>query len=198
MFEPRNVALAVIAGLAILSAVAVPGFLLTTGNASAQVQPSNETTTDTPQGNETSSSTPTITLTPSSGAAGSNVTIAGSGFSPSQTFKFTFDGGYILTGNMVQFATGEFNTTALVPKNATSGDHEVKAAGSSGENSTATFTVGENNTTSGAAGNVTSTGNETSMTSPSGNETSVGPDSNSTSIAPPSVNNTATPIQPES
>lgn len=167
MFKTRYTVLAAIAGLAILSAVAPPGLLMIASNAAAQTPPGNATATTTPSGNETSSGV-TITLTPTSGGAGSNVTIDGKGFSPGQTFGFSFDGKYLLTGNMIQFATGEFSTTALVPKNAISGDHEVKVAGSAGQNATATFAVTE-------SGNATATapsGNETSSsTAPAGNET---------------------------
>jgi hypothetical protein len=167
MFKTRYTVLAAIAGLAILSAVAPPGLLMMiASNAAAQTPPGNATTI-TPSGNETSSTTPsgkgtstaaTITLKPASGGAGSNVTIDGKGFSPGQTFRFSFDGKYLLTGNMIQFATGEFSTTALVPKNATSGDHEVKVAGSAGQNATANFAV-------------VASGNATSMAPPSGNTT---------------------------
>jgi uncharacterized membrane protein len=195
MFETsRHTVLAVLVGLAILSAVAAPGLIVsnaaaqtTQGNETSTIPSGNETSTTTaPAGNETSAGTTTITLTPNSGGAGTNVTIAGTGFSPGQTFRFTFDNGYLLTGNMIQFATGEFNTTALVPDNATSGDHEVTVAGSMGENATATFSVVEgpaNTTSSSSAAAGAPSGNETSIPSP-GNETATTP-GNATSLPPP-------------
>ncbi|AIC14358.1 IPT/TIG domain-containing protein [Nitrososphaera viennensis] len=201
MFETttrrHTTVLAAIVGLAILGTIAAPG--LVAGNAAAQILQGNETTvtppgnetstmslgnetsSTVPPGNETSSSTTaagSITLTPTSGGAGSNVTIDGTGFSAGQTFGFTFDDNYILTGNMIQFATGEFSTTALIPDNATIGDHEVKATGSSGESATATFTVEES-------------GNATSSAVPPGNETLPVPLGNETATTP--GNATSTP-----
>ncbi|AIF82796.1 hypothetical protein NTE_00716 [Candidatus Nitrososphaera evergladensis SR1] len=205
---------AVVVGLAIIAAMAVmPGFVAT-NNAVAQsgnetsTTTGNETSTttnpsttpSTPGNNETSTTGASITLTPASGAPGSNVTIAGTGFLPGQTFKFTFDDGYLLSGNMIQDTFGNFNTTVLVPANTTSGDHQVAVAGSAGENATATFSVGEG-AREGSAGNATSTGNSTTtMTTPSGgNETAVPSETgNSTTIAPPSSGNTTTPLMPES
>lgn len=123
-----------------------------------------------------------ITLKPASGGTGTNVTIDGTGFSPGQTFRFTFDDRYILTGNMIQFATGEFSITALIPANATDGDHEIKAASSAGENATATFTV------QGMGGNSTA-GNTTALQQapPSDNETLPAPPGNETAAMPGNV-----------
>ncbi|HVX03307.1 MAG TPA: hypothetical protein VHA09_09150 [Nitrososphaera sp.] len=182
----RYTVLPVVIALAIMGAMVAPG--LTASSAAAQTPSGNETATTTMGRNETSSipssgnetttalsssstssfpsatanetaSGTSITLKPSSGATGTNVTISGTGFSPGQTFRFTIDDKYILTGNMVQFATGEFSTTALIPANATSGDHDIKAAGSTGENATATFTVEQ-----GGSGNASSNGNTTAAT----------------------------------
>jgi hypothetical protein len=192
----RYTVLAAIAGMAILSMVAGPGLRITNNNiAAAQTPPSGNATMITPPGNATSSSSAkTITLTPTSGSTGSNVTIDGTGFSTGQTFGFTFDGKYIYTNNMTQNTMGGFSIIATIPRNATAGDHEIKAAGSKGENATATFAVQESGDATSSTGNTTSTtpvppSNETSssgnstLTTPAGNATATG---NSTAI--PGVN----------
>jgi hypothetical protein len=191
----RYTVLAAIAGMAILSMVAGPGLMITNNNiAAAQTPPSGNATTVTPPGNATSaSSARMITLTPTSGSTGSNVTIDGTGFSTGQTFGFTFDGKYIYTNNMTQNTMGGFSIIATIPRNATAGDHEIKAAGSKGENATATFAVQESGNATSSTGNATSTapsGNETSTTPvPPGNETS---SSSNSTLTAPAGNATAT------
>jgi hypothetical protein len=174
--ETKYTILAAIAGIAILSAIAIPG--MTAASVAAQAAQGNETSTTPtlPSGNNTAiapgangTSQTSVTLMPTSGTAGSNITIDGMGFSPAQTYTFTFDGGYLLTGNMVQNTTGEFSTTAIVPANATSGDHQVKVTGSTTESATATFTVVQ------GSGNQTATAGNGTLTTPQGNESSISP-----------------------
>src|ERR1044072_8374387 len=143
MIRTKHSVLAALIGLAAISAIASTGLVTTFNVAMAQVTAGNQTNSTTIEtapsaiagnatDNTTNSTAASITLNPTSGSTGTNVTITGTGFSPSQTFNFTFDNGYILTGNMVQFATGEFNTTALIPVNATSGAPAINVSGSQG------------------------------------------------------------------
>lgn len=193
MSESKHVVRGAALGLAILGTIAA-AVLMTGNTAVAQTTPGNATSMLPP--NHETSSGPSITLNPNSGGVGTNVTIAGTGFSTGQTFKFTFENGYMLTGNMIQDTMGRFSTTALIPQNATNGEHEIEVASSGGQNATATFTVGA------SSGNTTSTapsGNMTTSSSagPAGNETSpaAATAGNSTTITP--SGNTTTPAKPE-
>lgn len=205
----RHTTRAIALCLAILGAVAATGLI--TGNAALAQVPTGNETSGTPSGNATSealtgnatSSGQSITVNPNSGGVGTNVTIAGTGFTPGQTFTFTFEKGYMLTGNMIQDTMGRFSTTALIPQNATNGSHEIQVTSSHGQSATATFNVeasAGNATSSASSGNATMTMPSDNATAPSGNATSsTGPTTGNLTVVPPSGNNTppATPIQPQ-
>jgi hypothetical protein len=188
--------------LAILGAVAATG-LITGSAALAQAPPTGNETSGTPSGNATSgaltgnatTSGPSITVNPNSGGVGTNVTIAGTGFTPGQTFTFTFEKGYMLTGNMIQDTMGRFSTTALIPQNATNGSHEIEVKSNQGQTATSTFNVQSSagNATSSSSGNATMTMPPTNATTPAGNATS-GQTTGNLTIVPPSGNTTPSAI----
>ncbi|MEO9363992.1 MAG: hypothetical protein ABI348_08840 [Nitrososphaera sp.] len=170
--------------------VAPSGGIGTSGQAG-----NNETTTSpAPSGSETSSTmippanetslpptlAPLAGVFPSSGAAGSQVNISGSGFTPNQALTFSFDGSSLDAGSMTTDSAGTFSANATVPTDAASGDHEVKVTDGTGASTTTRFTVESAST--GQAGN--QTGNETSTTQ-----------SNMTATVPPG-NETTTPSTP--
>ncbi len=83
-----------------------------------------------------------LTVTPGQGPVSSNVTVSGSGFSPSTAVTLVFDGVTISScssGSLKSTATGTFSCTLRVPS-GTSGT-TVTATGSGGVKETGTFTV---------------------------------------------------------
>ncbi len=94
-----------------------------------------------------------ITLTPTTGFAGDQVTVDGTGFGASKTITITFDG-IAVTTNPTPVATGGsggFSATFLVPA-AAKGTHTIKAEESTTISATATFSVNEKITVSPVSG----------------------------------------------
>ncbi|HEX6561993.1 MAG TPA: hypothetical protein VF016_08215, partial [Nitrososphaera sp.] len=121
---------------------------------------SNETSTIIPPANETSlppKLAPLAGVFPSSGAAGSQVNISGSGFTPNQALTFSFDSSSLDAGSATTDSIGTFSATATIPADAASGDHQVKVTDGTGASTTATFTVAESASSTGQTGNQTST-----------------------------------------
>jgi hypothetical protein len=83
---------------------------------------------------------PTIVLTPTSGPAGTSVSVKGTGFGAREPVAITFDARQV--GSALTDALGRFAATIKVPTNATVGPHRVAATGSrSRRTAQATFTV---------------------------------------------------------
>jgi hypothetical protein len=81
-------------------------------------------------------------ISPTSGAAGTDVTITGSNFMISYPIIFRFDGTAITpkSGNSNTTTTGSFSSVITIPSSATAGDHTINVTvGSDTQN--ATFTV---------------------------------------------------------
>jgi hypothetical protein len=197
--------------------VETPGQLGNNETTTSPAPSSNETSTIIPPANETSlppKLAPLAGVFPSSGAAGSQVNISGSGFTPNQALTFSFDGSNLDAGSATTDSIGTFSATATIPADAASGDHQVKVTDGTGASTTATFTVAESASSTGQTGN--QTGNETSMTQnnatatvppenetatsstplPPGNETSGVLSGNETSTTPASPGNETAPTIP--
>ncbi len=84
---------------------------------------------------------PSLTLSPTSGSAGSTFSAEASGFTPSETVQLSFDGSYD-TASCTTDAAGDCTIVdAMVPTNLPAGSYTVTAQGSSGLSATATFTT---------------------------------------------------------
>ncbi|NOJ26824.1 MAG: hypothetical protein DA330_02285, partial [Nitrososphaera sp.] len=81
-----------------------------------------------------------ITSTPNVGPPGSEVTVDGTGFGAGENITFAFDGNS-LDVSVTADDLGSFSATAMIPVDASSGDHEISASDISGNTATATFTV---------------------------------------------------------
>ena len=82
--------------------------------------------------------TPSITLSPTSGAAGSTVIVSGSGFAGGSSVTITFDGVTVATTSTG--GAGHFSISFIVPSSA-SGPHTVKASDASNNSANAIFTI---------------------------------------------------------
>jgi len=81
-----------------------------------------------------------ISLSQSSGAAGSNVTVTGSGFGANETVDIAVDGSIVMS--VTTDGNGNFSTVITLSSSLSSGAHTISAAGdSSGHTASATFTV---------------------------------------------------------
>jgi hypothetical protein len=131
-------------------------------NVTAVIPLKNETTATGPS-NQTAIATRTLVgVQPTSGAPGSNASITGSGFTPSQLLTFTFDKEKLDAGNVTTSTEGSFTASAAVPNNATAGSHQITVSDDKGETASANFTVeaglGPAGNATSPAGNATSTG----------------------------------------
>jgi hypothetical protein len=90
----------------------------------------------------TVTSPPAITLSPTSGTAGTQVTVTGSNFPPASTVTIRFNGTSVTTNpaTITSTSTGNFSATFAVPSSATAGPNTVRASGGSAS-ATATFSV---------------------------------------------------------
>ena len=92
-----------------------------------------------------------ISLSPTSGTAGTSVTISGSNFGASKTITIKFDNNPITTSpsTVTTTSTGTFSATITIPNTASAGSHIITATDNSSPalSASATFTVGA--TTSG-------------------------------------------------
>lgn len=96
------------------------------------------------EGIEGETGTPTsasITVTPSSGAAGSAVTVDGTGFEANGFMTLTFDGTFLDAGSIVAGSDGSFSATVTIPEDAIAGDHEISASDGAGTIASTAFTV---------------------------------------------------------
>src|SRR5205823_1645303 len=87
-----------------------------------------------------------ITLTPSTGGAGSTFTVAGSSFGANRpiTIKWDGSGGTTLVtnpANCTSAGAGTFSCSTTVPSSASLGDHTIFATDDQGHTATAIFTV---------------------------------------------------------
>jgi len=81
-----------------------------------------------------------MSLNPASGAAGTKVTVTGSGFYAGETVTLYWDS-FTVLGSAKTTATGSFHTTITIPQ-ATAGAHAIAAQGRRSLGGTsATFTV---------------------------------------------------------
>ena len=95
----------------------------------------------------------TISLSPTSGKAGTDVTVSGSNFAGSKSITFKFDSATLArkSGDSSTDSSGDFDTVVTIPSSATAGSHIIYAT-VSGETISAAFTV-----TASAAINLTPT-----------------------------------------
>src|SRR5207245_4560429 len=86
--------------------------------------------------------TPTISLNPTSGPAGTNVTVTGNNFSPNSAIVISYDGASVTTipASTTTDLTGSFSATFTVPA-STAGSHTVKATDASANSASVQFTV---------------------------------------------------------
>ncbi|MEM3159924.1 MAG: hypothetical protein QXJ74_03990 [Nitrososphaera sp.] len=105
--------------------------------------PAPETVTPTPPAITTPEATAaaTLTLDVTSGAAGSSVTIDGSGFGANATVDLMFDGVPVDASPATADATGAFSATATIPADAAEGSHEILAQDATGVSASASFTI---------------------------------------------------------
>lgn len=83
--------------------------------------------------------TTNLALKPKSGAAGSSVTVTGTGFAATSTVKLTFNG--VAIGKAMKTnSTGGFTETITIPNDA-AGSYPVVGTDASGNTHTATFTI---------------------------------------------------------
>lgn len=129
-----------------------------------------ETSATTNYATATFTVSPEITLDPTSGAVGDEVTVTGTGFAASSDIIISFDGDEVdIGGDDSTSSKGSFESTFDVPE-ASRGGHTVKAEDEDDNYATATFTVGQKITidpTSGSSGTtvtVTGTGFRASKT----------------------------------
>ncbi|AKG53006.1 hypothetical protein DGWBC_0319 [Dehalogenimonas sp. WBC-2] len=82
-----------------------------------------------------------ITLTPTSGTSGIQVSLSGSGFHPGVTITITYDNTVLSTapGNIVSLANGTFSASFTVP-GGVAGNHTVTASDGLGNTATSSFT----------------------------------------------------------
>src|SRR5256712_7531928 len=87
--------------------------------------------------------TPAISLSPSSGSAGTSVTVTGNSFSPSSHVTISFDGTRVSTtpGKIKTDGSGKFSASFTVPTSSAAGPHTVKAADALSNSASASFTV---------------------------------------------------------
>lgn len=81
-----------------------------------------------------------ISLSPTSGAAGSTIAVSGSGFKSGETITLTFDTTQVASAQAT--SSGAFSAKLMVPATAATGAHAITATGQrSGKSARATFTV---------------------------------------------------------
>ncbi|MFQ5940160.1 MAG: beta strand repeat-containing protein [Nitrososphaerales archaeon] len=87
--------------------------------------------------------TTAITLSPTSGIAGSTINVTGTGFIASASLTIKFDTLALTTtpSNLVASSSGSFSATITVPNTASSGVHTIEVSDSTGKKATATFNV---------------------------------------------------------
>lgn len=96
----------------------------------------NNTTADA-IANKTVTVSPSISITPTFGSVGTQVTISGSGFAASEgSISFTYDG-TVIKSNISAGATGSWSSSFTVP-HSTTGNHTVDASGASTSSSAIT------------------------------------------------------------
>lgn len=84
----------------------------------------------------------TITLTPTSGAVGTSVTISGSGFTGGSSITIKFDTNTItITPSVIANPSGIFSATIVIPSTATAGNHTITATDVAGKTASAIFKV---------------------------------------------------------
>jgi len=82
-----------------------------------------------------------MSLSPSSGAAGSSVTVTVSGFAANEAVGITFNGATLTNGfEFTTSSTGSGSETYTVPS-LSAGNYTISAAGQSGDSASATFTI---------------------------------------------------------
>src|SRR3989475_788425 len=87
--------------------------------------------------------TPAISLSPTSGSAGTSVTVTGNSFSPSSHVTISFDGTRVSTtpGKIKTDGSGKFSASFTVPTSSAAGPHTVKATDALSNSASAQFTV---------------------------------------------------------
>ncbi len=99
-----------------------------------------------------------VSLSPTSGTAGSNVTVTGSGFGASETVNIAVDGGGVTS--VASDGNGNFSTVITLSSSLSSGAHTISATGvSSGHSASATFTVTTTQPTTSCTGDDDRPGN---------------------------------------
>jgi IPT/TIG domain len=84
-----------------------------------------------------------LSVNPTSGPAGSQVTVSGSAFYAGEGVTLVWDGGTVL-GKVKADSSGAFSATIAIPATATAGVHDISARGSrSFASADTTFTVTE-------------------------------------------------------
>jgi hypothetical protein len=87
-----------------------------------------------------------VSLSPTSGPAGSNVTLTGSGYNANETVNISVDGGMVTS--VTSDGNGNFSTVITLSSSLSTGGHTITATGaSSGHSASATFTVTSGQTT---------------------------------------------------
>ena len=81
-----------------------------------------------------------ITLSQTTGHVGSQVTVSGSGFTPSATVTVTYTSDPVIVATTTADSTGKFSASFTIPKSK-HGEHTITASDTSGIASTTTFTV---------------------------------------------------------
>lgn len=109
---------------------------------------------------------PAISLTPDTGQPGSSFTVSGTGFTPGERVKISWDGTN-LGGTAKVTDNGTFVYSGLVPDGVVPGSHTVAAqvVGGSSERATAMFTVEAPSTSTSTTVSTTTTSPTTSTTS---------------------------------
>src|SRR5256712_7097515 len=84
-----------------------------------------------------------ISLNPTSGPAGTTVTVSGSGFAANSGITISYDGAAMTTnpGTITTDSTGAFSGSITVPLSSAAGAHTVKATDASNHPASASFTV---------------------------------------------------------
>src|SRR2546428_436710 len=84
-----------------------------------------------------------ISLNPTSGPAGTTVTVSGSGFAANSGITISYDGAAMTTnpGTITTDSTGAFSGSITVPLSSAAGPHMVKATDASNHPASASFTV---------------------------------------------------------
>ncbi len=107
-----------------------------------------------------------VTISPTSGGAGSTVTVKGVGFAPSTTVTIKFDTTTLATtpANLVTNSSGAFSASVTILSTATAGSHMISTNDITGKTATATFqvfvlgTITISPTSGGPGATVTATG----------------------------------------